>query len=154
MMNNQNEQAYRTVVGEAFNKGNLAVLDQMVSPGFVEHRAGIVPPSLEGMKSYIETLRTAFPDLNLTVDDIVANGDQTWARLTARGTQQGPLAGLAPTGKPFTITIFDQCRFENGKIVEHWGVADQMALMMQLRPQSTVTAVADRQAPAPPVNWI
>jgi predicted ester cyclase len=159
MNENQNEKAYRTVVGEAYNKGNLAVLDQVIAPGFVEHQAGIVPPSLEGLKSSIMHLRSAFPDLNVTVDDILTNGDKTWARLTARGTQKGPFAGLAPTGKPFAITVFDECRFQNGRIVEHWGVADQMALMMQIRAGTTasveeVSMAAGAPAPTPPVNWI
>jgi predicted ester cyclase len=154
MSDNQNEQVYRTVIEEAFNKGNLAVLDQVTAASFVEHQAGIEPPSVAGVKRFIEALRSAFPDLRVTVDDFQNNGNKTWARLTARGTQQGPFAGLPSTGKSFAITIFDQCLFEGGKIAEHWGVADQMALLSQIREESTVTLMADRPAPTPPVNWI
>ncbi len=160
MNEKRNEQAYQKVISEAYNKGNLAVLNQMLAAGFVEHQAGIVPPTLEGVKSSIQALRTAFPDLTVTVDDLVANGDQIWARLTARGTQQGSFAGIEPTGKAFSIAVFDLCRFENAQIAEHWGVADQFALVMQLRSETTATtetlamSTAGGPAPTPPVDWI
>jgi len=70
--------------------------------------------------------------LTLTIEDIVVDGDKLWARMTCRGTHQGPLMGLPPTGKPFTITVIDVCRFEEGKVVEHWGVPDRFAQMHQL----------------------
>jgi predicted ester cyclase len=157
---NENEQAYRTVIDQGYNKGNLAALDQVVAAGFVEHQAGIMPPTLDGLKTSIKNLRSAFPDLHVTIDDMLLNGDKTWARLTARGTQQGAFGGLAPTGKSFMITVFDQCRFENGKIVEHWGVADQFALLMQLRSGTTTTGLVQNVAstesvePRPAVPWI
>jgi predicted ester cyclase len=157
---NQNEQAYRTVIGEAYNKGNLAALDQVVAPDFVEHQTGIMPPTLEGLKTSINNLRTAFPNLNVTIKDILSSGDKAWARLTATGTQQGAFAGFAPTGKSFTITVFDQCRFQNGKIIEHWGVADQFALVMQIRAETAPTAeklsvsAPDKIQSTPAVAWI
>ena len=139
MSQEQNKQVFRTVVEQAYSKGNVEVLDTAFAPNFVEHQAGIMPPTAEGVKRSIAFLRGAFPDLTLTIEEIVDSGDKTWARITARGTHQGPFMGLPPTGKPVTITVMDVCRFENGQIVEHWGVADQLALMAQIgalpRPQ-------------------
>lgn len=72
------------------------------------------------------------PDLKLTIDEMITSGDKVWVRMTSRGRQQGPFMGFAPTGKSFTITAMDVCRFEGGKIVEHWGVPDRFALLHQL----------------------
>jgi predicted ester cyclase len=63
---------------------------------------------------------------------MIACDDKVWARMTARGTHLGPFMGFHPTGKSFTITVLDVCRFERGKIVEHWGVPDRFALLHQL----------------------
>ena len=91
-----------------------------------------MPPNVEGVKGAIAGLRTPFPDLKLTIEEILASGEKTWARITARGSHQAPFMGRPPTGKSFVITVIDICRFENGKIVEHWGVADRLSLMGQL----------------------
>ena len=63
---------------------------------------------------------------------MVADGDKVWARMTGRGTHSTEFMGRPPTGKSFAITVVDICRFENGKIVEHWGVPDRFHMMAQL----------------------
>jgi len=131
-MSKENEDVFRRLIEQGFSKGNLAALDELFAPNFVEHQDGIMPPNIEGLKGAIVSLRTPFPDLKVTVEEIIASGDKTWARLTGRGTHLGPFMGRPPTGKSFAITIIDICRFENGKIVEHWGVADRASLMGQL----------------------
>jgi predicted ester cyclase len=130
MMSGENQEVLRRVIEEGFNRGNYAALDPLFAPGYQEHQFGL-QPTLEGLKRDIQFLRTAFPDLHLTIDDMVVDGDKVWIRMTARGTNQGPLLG-PPTGKAMRITVFDVCRFENGKIVEHWGVPDRFAQMAQL----------------------
>jgi len=132
MSEEQNKKVFERVIEEAYNKGNVDVLNETFAPNFVEHQAGIVPPTIEGVKRSIAFLRGAFPDLKLTIEEIIASGDKTWARITGRGTHQGPFMGFAPTGKSFVITVMDLCRYENGQIVEHWGVADQLAVMAQI----------------------
>ncbi|MBN1582776.1 MAG: ester cyclase [Anaerolineae bacterium] len=128
----ENEQVFRRMIDEGFNKGNLDALDKLFAPNFVEHQDGFVPPDITGVKKVIVGLRTPYPDLKLTIEEMIASGDKTWARITARGTHQAPFMGRPPTGKSFSITVIDICRFEQGKIVEHWGVADQFGLMRQL----------------------
>jgi predicted ester cyclase len=77
-------------------------------------------------------LRAAFPDLQLTVEDIIAEGDRVAVNLTARGTHRGTFQGIAPTGKTVTVSAFEVVRIENGKLVEHWGGPDTLNLLQQL----------------------
>jgi predicted ester cyclase len=130
MSTEQNQAAFRRVIAEAFNKGNYNVLPDLFIPDFIEHQFGL-HPTIEGMQADIQFLRTAFPDFNLTIEDMVADGDNVWARMTARGTNSGGFMG-PPNGKTFKITVFDQCRFKDGKIAEHWGSPDRFAMMAQL----------------------
>jgi predicted ester cyclase len=132
MSEENHTQVFRRLIEEGFNKGNLDVLDGLCAPGFIEHQDGIVPPTVDGLKGAIISLRTPFPDLNLTIEEIIASGGKTWARITGRGTHQGVFMGRPPTGKSFAITVIDICRFENNKITEHWGVADRLSMMAQL----------------------
>jgi predicted ester cyclase len=127
-----NLDVFRRVIEEGFSKGNLDALDPLFAPNFQEHQPGMVPPNLEGVKGAIAYLRSVFPDLTLTIEDSVASGDKVWARITARGTQRGPLMGRPPSGRPFAITVIDISRFEDGKMIEHWGVADRFHQMEQL----------------------
>jgi predicted ester cyclase len=132
MSEEQNKRIFERVIEEAYSKGNVDVLDEVFATNFVEHQVGIVPPTVDGVKRSIAFLRGAFPDLKLTIEEILASGDKTWARITGRGTHQGTFMGILPTGKSVVVTVMDECRFEDGKIVEHWGVADQLAVMAEI----------------------
>jgi predicted ester cyclase len=123
---------FRGVIEEGFNRGNLDALDALFAPDFQEHQSGMIPPNLEGVKGAITYLRSVFPDLKLTIEDSVVQGDMVWARITARGTQRGPLMGRPPTGRTFAITVIDIARIVDGKMMEHWGVADRFHQMEQL----------------------
>jgi predicted ester cyclase len=126
----QNLEVLRRVIEEGFNKGNYAALDALFAPDYQEHQFGLMT-TLEGLKQDIQYLRTAFPDLYLTIEDSIADGDTVWIRMTACGTNLGPFFG-SPTGKAITITVMDVCRFAGGKIIEHWGVPDRFAVLAQL----------------------
>ena len=130
MSSEQNMQAFRMVIEEALNRGNYDVLDDVFAPGYQEHQFGI-KPTVEGMKADFAFLRTAFPDLHLTIEDMAASGDTVWGRMVGRGTNLGPFMG-PPTGRTIEITIVDVLRFENGRAVEHWGAPDRFAAMAQL----------------------
>lgn len=132
MSEEYNKQVFRQLIEKGFNKGNLDALDEICAPNFIEHQDGITPPTVDGLKGAIASLRTPFPDLNLTIEEITACGDKTWARITGRGTHRGAFMGRPPTDKSFAITVIDICRFENNKIVEHWGVADRLSMIAQL----------------------
>ena len=83
----QNQAAFRQVIAEAWNKGNYDVLPDHFNPDFIEHQFGL-QATIEGMRGDIQYLRTAFPDFSLTIEDMVADGDKIWVRMTARGTNR------------------------------------------------------------------
>ena len=130
MSTEYNQSVFCQVIDEAFNNGNFTVLAKHFNPNFIELQFGL-HPTIEGMQSDIQFLRTAFPDFKLIIEDMLAQGDKVWVRMTARGTNLGGFMG-PPNGKSFEVTVFDQCRFNDGKIVEHWGSPDRFALLAQL----------------------
>jgi predicted ester cyclase len=127
----QNISVMRRVIEEGFNKGNLDALDDCFAPFYKEHQFDI-PPHLDGFKGAIQYLRNTFADFSLTIEDVIANEDMVWMRMAGRGRHTGEFMGHRPTGKAFEITVMDVCRFENGKIVEHWGAPDRFHLILQL----------------------
>lgn len=130
----QNKAVARRLIEEVFNRGNIDLVDELIAPDFVEHEE--MPPGTpagrEGNKAATIMLRSAFPDFKATIDDMVAEGDKVVLRLTWSGTQEGEFMGMPLTGKRFSIPVFDILRIDGGKIVEHWGQMDQMAMMQQL----------------------
>jgi len=142
MSHEQNIAAFRRIIEEGFGRGNLQVVDELFDAQMVEHQAGMQPPNREGVKAAIRSLRRSFPDLHYTFEHIVTDGDMVWGHIKGHGTQLGPFGPLPPTGKTIEIDVIDIGRFENGKLVEHWGVPDRLSLLEQLgmvpqgRPQS------------------
>lgn len=126
-----NKAAVRRYLDEAWNKGNLAIIDEIMAPNYARYTpAGQL--DREGQKQRIAGFRQALPDVHLDVDRILAEDDHVAFRIIVRGTHQGPLLGVAPTGQPVTITATDIVRFEHGKVVEHWGNMDELGLLRQL----------------------
>ena len=80
----------------------------------------------------ITELRAGADDFHLSIEDVSVTGDTVWARLRGTGTDTGGQLGRPPTGKPFAITVIDIARFEDGRMVEHWGVPDRLGLLLQL----------------------
>ncbi len=114
-----------------FGGGDMSVLDEVVSENLVEHQLGL-PRGREGLKSVVRALRQAFPDLKYSVLQLAEDGDKVWGHFRARGTHLGPFMGSAPTGKSFEIDVIDIARFDDGQLVEHWGVPDRLGLLLQL----------------------
>lgn len=127
----ENAQIFRRVIEEGFNKGNLDALDACFLPAYAEHQFDL-PDTLEGFKGTIAFLRETFAPFSLTIEDIVADGDKVWVRMTGRGTDGKGFMGRPPTGRSFAITVFDVCRFVDGRVAEHWGVPDRFHQMAQL----------------------
>jgi predicted ester cyclase len=118
------------LIEEGFNKGKLSVVDEVVSPDSKEYQRGN-NDGPEGTKEVINTLRGWFPDFSMRAEDVVASGDKVWARFRATGTNLGSIMRMPPTGKKIDITVIDVVRIRDGKIVEHWGVPDQLGMMLQ-----------------------
>ena len=116
---------------ELFNQGNMAAADEVVAADYIEHAAvppGL-PPGLAGLKLFVGALRAAFPDFRHTVEDVIAEGDKVVVRLAARGTQRGEFGGIPATGKQATWAEIHICDMADGKLVEHWVVQDQLAML-------------------------
>jgi len=114
---------------EAYNKGNLDLLDDLVAPDYFDHTHQLSP---EGLKQVINMALKAFPDYHEAIEDIIAEGDKVWVRIKATGTHTGEFMGLAPTGKKIKMMFADMFRIVNGKLVEYWEVRDQLDFLKQL----------------------
>jgi predicted ester cyclase len=119
------------LIEKGFNKGDLSVVDEIVAVDSKEHQRGS-SDGTDGTKEVITTLRTWFPDFTMSVEDAAAIGDKVWMRFTARGTNLGSVMGRPPTGKKMAIDVIDIARFKDGKLVEHWGVPDQLGMVIML----------------------
>lgn len=118
---------------EGFSTGNDAIVDELCSPGLVEHQfglAGVGEEAIANVKAAIRGVHGAVPDMCFTVEDSVVVGDRVWVRVRGRGTNTGSFFG-PPSDQPVDITVFDQARVVDGRIVEHWGVPDRFALLAQ-----------------------
>jgi predicted ester cyclase len=121
-----NVEALHQVIERGFGGGDLSVADEFAGDTTVEHEyaAPDVRSGVHLLKAMIKEAREYMPDLTMTVEDMVVDGDKVWARSVGRGTD-------ARTGQAVTFTVFDLCRFTDGRIVEHWGVPDRFALLHQ-----------------------
>ena len=114
------------------SRGDLDAANELLAPGFVLHVPLPCSPGVRGIDEVVSACRAAFQDLDVTVEDMVAEKDMVAARFTARGVHNGAFMGLPPTGKPITMTGMEIFRLENGKIAELWGEANLLGLMQQL----------------------
>ncbi len=118
---------------DVWGRGDEAALEELLDPDFIDHDA--LPgqsPDREGHRQILAAFRSAFPDLNVTTEDIVGEGDKVVTRWTARGTHQGDLMGIAPTGNGVTIKGIDVLRVTEGRIAERWSQFNDLELMQQL----------------------
>ena len=133
-MSDGNKFVIRRSFEELWNKGNLSLADELFAPNYAHHDPSTpdVGRGPESEKKRATLYRTAFPDLQLTIEDIIAEGETVMARWSCRGTHKGDLSGIAPTGKQVTISGVSIARFTRGKMVEGWVNWDALGLMQQL----------------------
>ena len=115
------------------NEKNVSLLDDILAESYVDHNP--FPgqePGREGIKQTLNTMLAAFPDLSVTVEDQIADGDKVVSRWTGTGTHSGEFMGIPATGNKVTVTGMGIDRIAGGKIVEHWEEFDAMAMMQQL----------------------
>jgi steroid delta-isomerase-like uncharacterized protein len=128
-----NKAQFRRTYEEMFNQGNLALIEELVAPDFVNYDA---PPGMqrgpESTRQIVTWLRSAFPDLRFTVEEMVAEGDTVAGRVTMRGTHQGLFHDIPPTGRSVQQAVIVFVRFRDGKAIEHRSVRDDLGLMQQL----------------------
>lgn len=128
---------YAETMRSAYQKissGDIAGFGELVAEDFVEHEETPgLPSTKEGTLAFFEMMRSAFPDLDMAVDDVLVDGAKAVARVTFTGTHQGDFMGMPATGKAVDVQIIDIMRFDDaGLVCEHWGVADMMSLMEQI----------------------
>lgn len=147
---------YRRFVEEVINGGNVDVVPELFSPEYVDHSAPPgAPPGLEGVKAVPKMFRGAFPDVHFTIQTMLEEGDKVATRVTGVGTHRGPFVGVQPTGNRATWASHGIFRVRDGKIVEHWGQPDLLALLSQIGgipPEAGVGPPADTSHLTPHPN--
>ena len=129
----ENKASARRVIEEIWNQGKVEVVDELYAPSFVNHRPSPGTTSdREGLKQDVAQTRRAFPDGNLTVDDIIAEGDLVVSRWTFTGTHTEDLWGIPATGKRVRLTGIHMDRIVNGQCTEEWSESDVLGMMQQL----------------------
>jgi steroid delta-isomerase-like uncharacterized protein len=133
-MSETNKRVERRLMEEVWNQGHFAVVDELVAADYIGHSS--VPADethgREGYRDFYVALRQAFPDLHVTIDDQIAEGDRVVTRWTARGTHNGEFRGIPPTGNAAAITGITIDRVVDGKVVECWTNADDLGMMRVL----------------------
>jgi steroid delta-isomerase-like uncharacterized protein len=129
-----NKALVRRLFDEVWNTGNVALVDDLLAPSFVDHAAqmGGDDPTRDGFKTQVRLFRTAFPDGRSQIEDLIAEDDRVVARWTDGGTQRGEWMGVPPTGKRVTMSGIDVYRIEQGRIAEFWCSEDELGLLRQL----------------------
>lgn len=132
-MSAENKQIVTGRVQELWSTGNTAILDEIIAPGYTLHKPPTgFPPDREGLKQILTTMRSAFPDLKVTVQDVIAEGDKVVQRRTFEGTHRGEFLGIPPTGKMVSVGQIIVSRVAGGKIVEEWAETDFLGMLQQV----------------------
>ena len=133
MSSDQNKTLTRRFYDEVFNKKNFGVIDELCAPGFVDHNPAPGQGSgLQGLKSWMQQFLQAFPDMKVTVHEMIAEGDVVVTRLTCQGTHKGTFMGAAPTGRSVRFSALDMVRIKNGQATEVWHEGNDALVMMEL----------------------
>ena len=142
----ENKQTMQRLTAEFFNDGDQAFMDQWFSPNFVNNNppAGM-PGNREGFEQYVMVLHSAFPDLHIVIDQLIAEDQTVAAYLTATGTHQGQFWGAEPTGKSVSISTIWMARFADGKIAEWWSTWDWWSVMQQIGVAGQAAEVAHQR---------
>ena len=128
-----NKALVRRLVDEAQSKGNLGVVDELLSEDFIDHSPFPgVPPTRDGVKMLFGYLRSVFPDLQVRIDEQVADDDKVVTRKTFEGTHRGEFMGMPSTGRRVSFEVIDILTIRNGRISEHRLAFDQLGIRQQL----------------------
>lgn len=130
-MEHQKLHVLRQIIEQGFGNADLYIIDHLVADDYIEHQFNM-RGGKEGLKKAIISLSNAFSNHEYELINHSVNGDIVWVHYRSTGEHTGQFMGQAPTGKKFSIDVIDVARVHNGKLVEHWGVPDRFALLMQL----------------------
>jgi steroid delta-isomerase-like uncharacterized protein len=117
-----------------WGEGNIGLVDELLAPDYVNHSPATpdLPTGPDGVKGVVAMFRSGMPDLKVTIEDMIAEGDKVATRYTLEGTHGGELFGVPPTGQRLSIKSISVERVSDGKITEHWRITDSLDMMQQL----------------------
>jgi steroid delta-isomerase-like uncharacterized protein len=130
----KNKQIVETYFNEVWNKGNVDLLDQLLTENYINHTPSTPnpPTGAVGLKPIVKAIRKGFPDLHYEIKDLIVTKEKVIARVIMTGTQTGSLFGIPPTGKKVVVNQINIEKIEHGKIAEHWRVTDELTMLKQL----------------------
>ncbi|RDI70707.1 ester cyclase [Halopelagius longus] len=128
----ENERTARRIPEEVFGDGDLDLLDDLYAPDAVDHNPFGSEEGTEAIRESYESFLSAFPDVAQTVERSVVRGDTVALHITSRGTHEGVLWGIEPTGNEIDVQQMAFFRLEDGLIAERWFLSDNLTLLRQL----------------------
>ncbi|GAC1460366.1 MAG: hypothetical protein PVSMB1_10570 [Gemmatimonadaceae bacterium] len=134
-MSEQNKALARRAFDEVWNQAKLTTIDELTASNATFHDPNVPGGKFtgpQGLKQFVAIYRAAFPDVHITINDQIAEGDKVVTRWTATGTHKGELMGIAPTNKRATVVGVDIDRYQDGKVVEAWASYDMLGMLQQL----------------------
>lgn len=131
-MESENKALVTRLVSEVWNERDLDVADEILAADYEGHGYGGGDVDRDGYKQFVDKHFDLFPDLEMSVDETIAEDEKVVARWTITGTQEGPVLGIEPTGKEVAVPGVTVYRVEDGRVVEDWNTPDPRALMKQL----------------------
>jgi predicted ester cyclase len=129
----ENKTVYRRFIQEVFNEAKFDNLSDLLAPSYeIKDAPPGTPPGAEGVRQVVTMFHAGFPDMQITLDEVIAEGDTVAARSTLKGTHRGEIFGLKPTGKQVTMTSLTLVHIVEGKLTASWVKNDTMSLLQQL----------------------
>jgi steroid delta-isomerase-like uncharacterized protein len=122
----------RRIFVEGFNQNRPEVFDELLGPDYVNHDLPTPAAGPEGFKQVIAAYLTAFPDMQVVVEDVLAEGDRVVTRGRLTGTHRGEFMGIPATGRQVSIPYIDIWRLEGGRAVDNWVQLDRLGMLQQL----------------------
>lgn len=132
-MSTEPKELCRSFMEEVVSGGDLDRIDEFISADVIEHEeVPGQPPGRDGVRAFFEMTHSAFPDFRVEIEQLLAEGDTVVIHSRFLGTHEGEFMGIPATGRAMDMAVIDIVRVADGKIIEHWGISDTMALMQRL----------------------
>ncbi len=128
----ESKQLVRRFYAEVVGGGDYSNLDNFIAPDYVDHNAAEGSRGSEVARTHLEAIRMTLPDFTIQIEDIFAEGDYVITRVTGRGTHLGKWMSIEPTGREVRLKGINIDQIKNGRIVEHWGEADTVGMLIQM----------------------
>ena len=132
MSGNEAKRLVQTYYSQVISGGDYGILDSLVSSEYLDHNAADAGRGPEVVREHMDAMRTTFPDFTMEVEQIFEEASCVVTRVTGRGTHQGEWMGIQPTGREISLRGINIDRVQDGKIIEHWGEADTVGMLMQM----------------------